>query len=273
MSTIIKSQNALTEKINQYCASPFSPKPLLIWFEGGKLSNLLLDSFKRVLLEGNKNIEQVNESGVVTSTKAPCIVYHRYVGQMDISFLENSIQTRLLTKKPVIVFANDYEMSNRPDMVSDSFEEIFYRPPFRVALVACSSTKQRNINNQIQAERLYTSPLFKKAWAYAGRIGVDAKYIISDKYGLLSGDNLISPYDVDLRKLSRQVRVAWGKRIIDDLRIKGYDPNYDFFVLLAGQSYCKLLKGLKNREEVYKINKLHGIGHILHFLNNYPTDK
>ena len=273
MSTIIKSQNALIDSINQYCATPASSKPLLIWFERGKLSNPLLDSFKNVLLGGNQSFEQVNESGVVTSTNASCILYHRYVCQMDISFLEDSIQTRLLTKKPVIVFANDYEKPNRPDMVSDTFEEVFYRPPFRVALVACSSTKQKNVVNQIPAELLYTSQLFKKAWAYADRIGVDAKYILSDKYGLLSSDSLIEEYDVDLRKLPHHDKVAWGEGIISELINMGYDLHYDIFVLLAGQAYCTLLGGLKNREEVYKINKLHGIGQILHFLKNYPTDK
>lgn len=67
------------------------------------------------------------------------------------------------------------------------------------------------------AAALYTSPLFRKSLLAALD---DAKkiYILSAKHGVLSCDDVIEPYDVTLKTLSRNARKAWGEAAGDQLR-------------------------------------------------------
>src|ERR1700754_2774641 len=84
----------------------------------------------------------------------------------------------------------------------------------RLAFVSCSKTKA---SRPMPAAALYTSPLFRKSLLAALD---DAKktYILSAKHGVLSCDDVIEPYDVTLKTLSRVARKAWGEAVGAQLR-------------------------------------------------------
>lgn len=250
-------------------------KPIIIWFgrEAG-LSNILIDRFNKDFINPKLHLSVLKENlgnRAISKCKENAIVFHRYLGQMEDSFLKVVLETKRQTRKPVFLLANIYEADNKPDWVSQLFEEVLYSPIMEIALVACSKTKALlSSRTTIRAEELYTSPLFKKAWKYANSLNVDQSFILSDKYGLLNSTDLVSPYDQDLKSLSPQQRGKWAKSVIADLTRKGFDIVRDHFVLLAGQQYCKELLGkekIENGESLFKSNDLRGIGCILRFLS------
>ena len=247
-------------------------KPVLIWFGRGEFSNLIIDRFNKEFINPNLDILKRNTGGVIEKCGQSAIVYHRYVDQMEESFLREILLTKRKSKKPIFVLANTYSTSDKPDWVKDFFEEILYEPIMEVALIACSSTKKSlRPGERVWAEELYMSPLFKKSWAYADTLGIDAKYMLSDKYGLLKGTDKIQSYDVSLKGMSSAEKSKWAKGIIADLKRRGYNPAKDRFIFLAGQQYIRELTRpgmLENYSSVFKSNDLSGIGHILHFFKS-----
>jgi hypothetical protein len=86
----------------------------------------------------------------------------------------------------------------------------------RIALVACCGQK---LDRAAPAGDLYTSPLFKKAAAYARTF--DGWYILSAKYGLVRPDAVIAPYDCTLLKMRKADRLAWGRKVLDQMTAEG----------------------------------------------------
>jgi len=81
-------------------------------------------------------------------------------------------------------------------------------------LIGCSGQKKTTPST---AAELYTSPRFQGARAIAERL--DAEYlIVSAQHGLLKPDQIISPYDLDLRGIDPSARRVWGKNIARQLR-------------------------------------------------------
>lgn len=246
-------------------------KPVLIWFSGNpNRSQLILIKFNLEFVNQNLDIQKENLGGVIKSTKKSAIVFHRYLGQMDDDFLKDALETHRLSKKPVFVLANEYNLAEKPQWVNDAFDEICFNPVLKVVLVSCSSKKKSvTLGKTVRAEDLYTSTLFKKAWAYAKAMDVDGRFILSDKYGVLEPNDLISPYDVSLKKMTIKQKQKWADDVINDLKNRGFDPSMDEFILLAGQVYYQALQGtkaFKNLWSLYQKNGLKGIGYILHFL-------
>ncbi len=61
-----------------------------------------------------------------------------------------------------------------------------------IVLVSCVKTKQ---DRRCRAGDMYTSALFQKMMAYAQSLKPKRIFILSAKYGLLSPDDMIEPYE------------------------------------------------------------------------------
>jgi hypothetical protein len=86
-----------------------------------------------------------------------------------------------------------------------------------VGLVACCKQK---FTGSAPARQLYTSSLFRKASAYC-EARYDAWFILSAKYGLVVPDQTIESYDCTLLGQSRSDRVAWGLRVVAQIKDRG----------------------------------------------------
>jgi len=112
----------------------------------------------------------------------------------------------------------------------------FYRYPSdgsgkRIVLVSCVKSKTTGSN---PAQDLYISDLFQKSSAYAKLIG-DSWYILSAKYGLLSPDQVIEPYEKTLTKMGVRERKSWANNVMSDLA--KIVTHSDEVVFLAGVKY------------------------------------
>ncbi len=81
-----------------------------------------------------------------------------------------------------------------------------------IVLISCGAKKAKE---ELKAENLYISPLFKKSLAYAKTLTTtDNIYILSAKHHLLPLDKVIAPYDVSLQKdiTKKEDRTKWEKK-------------------------------------------------------------
>lgn len=101
----------------------------------------------------------------------------------------------------------------------------------KIALVSCVKTKA---DKPKPAKELYISPLFRKSSTYAQKVG-DEWYILSAKYGLLSPEQVISPYEKTLRNMGASDRRNWAKRVLKQLT--DIVSAGDEIVILAGKDY------------------------------------
>ena len=118
----VNSLQKLDKIIDSYLKKKKTLKPILIWFK----SNLILDNFKKKLLERYKDIQCVYDIPSNPSfhfTNSSSILYHRYINQMDEDCLKYCTDLTL-KNNPVIYLANEYERKNRPSFLDDKFDEI-----------------------------------------------------------------------------------------------------------------------------------------------------
>lgn len=258
MKTITDYSLLCSEVRSYFSTNKKCAKPLLLWFgRSAGLSNVQLDKFKKDI---RKNVDWGIEDDRV---------FHRYINQMEEAFLKDILDSFRNQYKPTLLLANTYEYDKKPCWVDEVFDQICFDPILTVALVSCSK-KKNQIQGKFHASELYTSSLFKKAWAYGARVEYDARFILSDKYGLLDGDSLVGSYDESLKDKTPQERQKWAKEVCDALSLKGFDLSRDCFVLFAGKIYCKTLidsQLVTNTCKIYAKNNLRGIGHIMHFLS------
>ena len=100
----------------------------------------------------------------------------------------------------------------------------------RICLIACVSLKD---TRKMRAGDIYLSPLFKKAREFASNF--DRWYILSAKYGLISPDMVIEPYEKTLNKMSREDRRKWAENVFGEL--KKHTKAVDEITFLAGLRY------------------------------------
>ena len=105
----------------------------------------------------------------------------------------------------------------------------------RVALVGCSASK---LKHAAPARELYTSALFRAAYAYAEK-ACDAVLIVSAFYGVVAPKAIIRPYDRSLRKYNKGERENWGVRTVGQLLPSFALP--PLLVILAGKLYADAL--------------------------------
>lgn len=106
-----------------------------------------------------------------------------------------------------------------------------------IALIGCVKQKR---NTACSAQEMYTSPLFRKSYAYALR-HAQKIYILSAKYGLLSPKKIISPYNETLNSKTGHEKKIWAAKVYAQMQQAGIHPD-DEILFLCGENYCKYLR-------------------------------
>jgi cytoplasmic iron level regulating protein YaaA (DUF328/UPF0246 family) len=88
----------------------------------------------------------------------------------------------------------------------------------------------------ICAGDMYISPLFQKMMAYAHSLKPKRVFILSAKYGLLTPDDVIEPYEQTLKAMKSMERQSWAQSVLSALR-QSCDVDADEFVFLVGAIY------------------------------------
>lgn len=107
----------------------------------------------------------------------------------------------------------------------------------KYVLISCVSQK---LDHPALSKDLYTSTLFKFCYRYATSLKPDAVFILSAKYGLVSCDQEIAPYDMTLNEMKAGEVKKWSERVLVELR-KQTDLQKDLFIFLTGDKYRKYL--------------------------------
>jgi hypothetical protein len=107
----------------------------------------------------------------------------------------------------------------------------------KIVLISCVSKKR---TYKSKARDLYISSLFKKNLHYALKLQPDQIFILSAKYGLVSLDAEIEPYDMTLNTMSAKEVKDWSERVLRDLASQA-DLRQDQLIFLAGAKYRKYL--------------------------------
>ena len=103
----------------------------------------------------------------------------------------------------------------------------------KIALISCTSRKKAY---KCPAGELYSeSPRFRMAYTLA-KLVADKIFILSAKYGLISEDTIIEPYNETLKEKTIRERRTWGDRVLSELQ-KVSDLEHDHFIILAGEVY------------------------------------
>lgn len=137
----------------------------------------------------------------------------------------------------------------------------------KVILIACCKTKA---SGKMPAKDLYQGTLFKKSLEYARTLKPERIYILSAEHHLLPLDKEIGYYQNTLNDKSVQEKREWAEIVLEQMKQEGLDLQNDEFIVLAGDNYCKYLqdslsvfsrplKGLKQGEQMQKLNQLLGI--------------
>ncbi|MEI6286943.1 MAG: tetratricopeptide repeat protein [Bacillota bacterium] len=115
----------------------------------------------------------------------------------------------------------------------------------KIFLISCVLKKRKNVT---KAKDMYISDYFKKMWEYAQLQKPDKIFILSAKYGLLSPEDEIAPYEVTLKKMTDREVAMWSQNVLEKLRTI-CDLERDSFTVLAGTTYHKYIsRYLKNIE-------------------------
>ncbi len=113
----------------------------------------------------------------------------------------------------------------------------------RVLLIGCGKAKAKQ---ETSAELLYVGSLFNARRCYAQLSGA-RWWIVSAKYGLLSGHTLVKPYDLTIKDLSALDRVCWPLVVIQQLLsefTEPFEPRRLLVEIHAGDDYAELLSAV-----------------------------
>ena len=102
--------------------------------------------------------------------------------------------------------------------------------------VSCVSKKR---SGSMPAKDLYVSAWFVKARDYVEATGADWR-ILSAKYGLITPDRRIDPYELTLNKMAVAERRRWADRVLEQVRERDSQPAR--IVMLAGARYREFLE-------------------------------
>ena len=110
-----------------------------------------------------------------------------------------------------------------------------------IVLISCCKDK---LPFPSPAEKLYQSPRFKKALAYAKSIKPEAIYVLSAKHHVVELSQTLDWYDEKLQDKTTEERKEWAKNCLQFLKEK-HDLTEDKFIILAGLVYYHGLLGQK----------------------------
>ena len=103
----------------------------------------------------------------------------------------------------------------------------------KIVLLSCTKKKK---NYSCTAREMYSSSeIFTTAFKYAKLISNDI-YILSSKYGLLSCDDIVEPYDECINDITLAERKEWARGIIDNLT-QCSNLQEDSFEIITGKAY------------------------------------
>lgn len=127
----------------------------------------------------------------------------------------------------------------------------------KVAIISCSKNKR---NYRCRAFEMYdSSALFRKTLEYCKRKDYEKIFIASAKYGCLSLDDEIDPYNFQLKEMPINDRKLWSEKFKDSIPL---DKEIHLF---CGSLYTNTLMSIFPNS--VNILKGLGIGQRLQFLN------
>lgn len=124
----------------------------------------------------------------------------------------------------------------------------------KIALISCTKLKQHQ--DCVAKEMYMPSSLFSKARGYVENKDYDKWFILSAKYGLLSPEEVISPYDQTLNNMKALEIKKWSDQVVADL-MKHKPKQIDFY---AGEKYRKYVIPQLNQLNVETNIPLKGLG-------------
>ena len=113
-----------------------------------------------------------------------------------------------------------------------------------LGLISCTKSKR---DYPCKASEMYSaSDLFRKAYSYATK-KYDFVAILSAKYGLLSPDDRIEPYNLTLNDMNSQQRKKWAEKVFSQMKTRFRLKDFDEVFFHAGKKYREqLIPMLKN---------------------------
>ncbi len=105
--------------------------------------------------------------------------------------------------------------------------------PVRVVLISCGKKK---LPTPGAAREVYCAAYFQECLRYAESVGDEVR-IVSAKYGLLSPETPIEPYELRIEQLSPTQRCAWARDVMGKLGDELLGIRF-VAVLLCGESYA-----------------------------------
>ena len=108
----------------------------------------------------------------------------------------------------------------------------------RYAFIACSKRKK---SSPCRAKEFYQGELFKKSLYYCLSHQFDNTFILSAKYGLVALDQVLEPYDLTLKNLSKRERWGWSQKVKLQLHECGIVGEFWFF---TGVFYREFFDGV-----------------------------
>ena len=121
-----------------------------------------------------------------------------------------------------------------------------------ICLVSCASKKR---SFKLPAKDIYVSELFRQTRKYVESTGCPW-FILSAKYGLLSPEEIIEPYNQTLNKMPARERRHWAAGVLADL--KPILLSIDRVEIFAGKRYREFMEDIL-RQNVEVVVPLQGL--------------
>ncbi len=130
------------------------------------------------------------------------------------------------------------------------------------------------------AKYLYDSALFKSSLKYATYLQPCKIFILSAKYGLITLDEIIEPYNITLSNipknrqaknlivLTKEQKKIWGVRVIEKLKEEA-DIFNDEFIILAGREYLNPIEKYLVKSNLRTPLEGKKIGERIKFMNKF----
>lgn len=138
-----------------------------------------------------------------------------------------------------------------------------------IFLIPCCKNKNDKL---CMAKDMYKSPMFRMRMRYAEQFDANI-YILSAKYGLLAVNQYIEPYNLSLKEFSKDERICWSNKVIEQLKTVS-SLEEDKFIILAGNFYMEyILPMIKNYELPLSFCDERCLGKKMQWLKEHTKEK